>query len=122
MLKKTLTHRFPTYHFSSAFHHLTSQEVPSFNLKIHTFEHTKLKTPYFHVEANDPNNLFSISFRTLPTNHKGIPHILEHMALCGSKKYPIRDPFFKMIKRSLNTFMNAFTCPDLTCYPYSTQN
>ena len=52
----------------------------------------------------------------------GVAHILEHTTLCGSKKYPVRDPFFNMIKRSLNTYMNAWTAPDYTSYPFSTQN
>ena len=87
MLKKSISRirssQAPHSHHSS-FIHLSSRPVPSFNLKVHTFEHKTLKTPYFHVEAEDPNNLFSISFKTLPSNHKGIPHILEHLALCGS--------------------------------------
>ena len=52
----------------------------------------------------------------------GVAHILEHTALCGSKKYPVRDPFFMMIRRSLNTFMNAFTSSDWTAYPFATLN
>jgi len=55
-------------------------------------------------------------------NNKGIPHILEHIALCGSEKYPVKDPFFNMLNRSLNTFMNACTGPDCTFYPFSTSN
>ena len=61
-------------------------------------------------------------FRTPPTNSKGVTHIIEHSVLCGSKKYPIRDPFMNMLKRSLNTYMNAWTGSDFTMYPFSTQN
>ena len=61
-------------------------------------------------------------FRTPPDDHTGKPHILEHLATCGSKHYPVRDPFFNMLKRSLNTFMNALTGTDFTMYPFSTQN
>jgi Zn-dependent M16 (insulinase) family peptidase len=74
-----------------------------------------------HIENNDPENLFCICFRTLPENGKGVAHILEHVVLCGSKKFPIKDPFFSMTRRSLNTFMNAFTGSDFTCYPAATQ-
>ena len=77
-------------------------DIKDFNLTQHIFKHEKTDTIYQHVENKDPNNLFAIQFRTLPENHKGVPHILEHMALCGSKHYPVRDPFFKMIKRYSN--------------------
>ena len=63
-----------------------------------------------------------VAFRTIPEDSTGVAHILEHTALCGSKKYPVRDPFFMMIRRSLNTFMNAFTSSDWTAYPFATQN
>ena len=63
-----------------------------------------------------------VRFKTFPNDSTGIPHILEHLALCGSKNFPVRDPFFKMIKRSLNTFMNAWTGSDFTGYPFSTCN
>lgn len=62
----------------------------------------------------------SLVFRTLPNTDKGTPHILEHLATCGGHKYPVRDPFIKMTKRSLNTFMNAWTGSDFTAYPFST--
>lgn len=65
---------------------------------------------------------FSVTFKTIPQDSTGIAHILEHTTLCGSKKYPVRDPFFNMIKRSLNTYMNAWTGPDFTSYPFTTQN
>ena len=61
-------------------------------------------------------------FRTSPKNDKGTPHVLEHTALCGSKKYNVRDAFFHMSKRSLNSYMNAWTGADFTMYPFSTQN
>lgn len=74
-----------------------------------------------HIANNDPENLFSLSFRTLPTSSNGVAHILEHTVLCGSRKYPVKDPFFAMSRRSLNTFMNALTGQDFTCYPASSQ-
>jgi len=68
------------------------------------------------------DNVFAVLFRTPPDDHTGKPHILEHLATCGSKHYPVRDPFFNMLKRSLNTYMNAWTGSDFTMYPFSTQN
>lgn len=81
--------------------------------------HIPTLTPIMHLHNDDTENLFCIGFQTLPTNSKGTAHILEHVALCGSKKYPIKDPFFSMTRRSLNTFMNAFTGSDFTLYPAS---
>lgn len=74
-----------------------------------------------HIANDDSENLFSLSFRTLPSNSNGAPHILEHTVLCGSRKFPVKDPFFAMSRRSLNTFMNALTGADFTCYPASSQ-
>ncbi len=74
-----------------------------------------------HIANDDPENLFCLSFQTLPANSNGVAHILEHTVLCGSKKFPVKDPFFAMTRRSLNTFMNAFTGQDFTCYPASSQ-
>lgn len=74
-----------------------------------------------HIANEDPENLFCLSFQTIPANSNGEAHILEHTVLCGSKKYPIKDPFFSMTRRSLNTFMNALTGSDFTCYPASSQ-
>ena len=68
------------------------------------------------------DNVFAVLFRTPPDDDTGKPHILEHLATCGSKMYPVRDPFFAMMKRSLNTYMNAWTGADFTMYPFSTCN
>lgn len=73
------------------------------------------------IANDDPENLFSLSFQTLPDSSNGVAHILEHTVLCGSKRYPIKDPFFAMGRRSLNTYMNALTGSDFTCYPASSQ-
>ncbi|MBU4317311.1 MAG: insulinase family protein [Proteobacteria bacterium] len=77
---------------------------------------------HIHISNQDTENTFSVAFKTIPGDSTGVAHILEHTALCGSKNYPVRDPFFSMIKRSLNTFMNAFTASDWTMYPYCSQN
>jgi Zn-dependent M16 (insulinase) family peptidase len=74
-----------------------------------------------HLECDDPENLFCLSFKTLPFSANGVAHILEHTVLCGSRKFPVKDPFFSMNRRSLNTFMNALTGSDFTCYPAATQ-
>lgn len=84
--------------------------------------HLSTGAQYLHLARDDTNNVFSIGFRTTPMDSTGLPHILEHTTLCGSERYPCRDPFFKMLRRSLATFMNAMTGPDYTIYPFSTQN
>jgi len=94
--------------------------------EIHSFyvmlKHEKTKAKHIHIGSEDKENVFSVAFKTVPEDSTGVAHILEHTVLCGSKKFPVRDPFFSMIKRSLNTFMNAFTASDWTMYPFATQN
>ncbi len=90
--------------------------------KMLELEHIKTKAKHFHILNTDKENTFGVFFRTVPTDSSGVAHILEHTVLCGSKKFEVRDPFFSMIKRSLSTFMNAFTASDWTMYPFSTQN
>ncbi|MBU8848252.1 MAG: insulinase family protein [Desulfobacterales bacterium] len=85
-------------------------------------EHKKTNTRHIHILNKDKENTFGVFFRTVPTDSSGVAHILEHTVLCGSKKFNVRDPFFSMLKRSLSTFMNAFTASDWTMYPFSTQN
>lgn len=86
------------------------------------YRHTKTGAQHIHLAAENDENVFLVALRTLPMDSKGVAHILEHTALCGSKKYPVRDPFFMMVRRSLNTFMNAFTSSDWTAYPFASQN
>lgn len=74
-----------------------------------------------HIANDDPENLFALSFQTLPNCSNGVAHVLEHIVLCGSEKFPIKDPFFAMTRRSLNTYMNALTGQDFTVYPASSQ-
>lgn len=92
-------------------------------LQCHLYELTHLPTSaqIMHIANNDSENLFCLSFQTLPDNSDGVAHILEHTVLCGSEKFPVKDPFFGMTRRSLNTFMNALTGSDFTCYPAATQ-
>lgn len=84
-------------------------------------EHIETGARHIHIQNEDAENTFGVAFKTVPRDSTGVAHILEHTALCGSFQYPVRDPFFSMLKRSLNTFMNAFTSSDWTMYPFSTQ-
>ncbi|EXJ65534.1 hypothetical protein A1O7_01875 [Cladophialophora yegresii CBS 114405] len=98
------------------------KHVPELHLTALRLEHDKTGAEYLHVARDDKNNVFAINFKTNPTDRTGLPHILEHVTLCGSQKYPVRDPFFKMMPRSLANFMNAFTSSDYTSYPFATTN
>ena len=105
-----------------AFEWLRSEKIESLNLVVEEYRHRKTGAQYLHLSADNPENVFLVAFRTVPMDSTGVAHILEHTALCGSKHYPVRDPFFMMIRRSLNTFMNAFTSSDWTAYPFASQN
>jgi hypothetical protein len=96
--------------------------IPDFHVTAIKLEHEETGLRYLHLEKDDRYNVFAIAFETLPTDDSGIAHILEHLVLCGSQRYPIRDPFFKMLNRSLACYMNALTSSDHTCYPFSTIN
>lgn len=74
------------------------------------------------IANDDENKVFYIGFRTPPENSTGVPHIIEHTVLCGSEKYPVKDPFVELVKGSLNTFLNAMTYPDKTIYPVASCN
>lgn len=106
----------------SSFRWLRSQFIESLNLEVQEFEHTQTGAMHYHLASDSPENVFLVALRTVPTDSRGVAHILEHTALCGSEKYPVRDPFFMMLRRSLNTFMNAFTSSDWTAYPFASQN
>ncbi|XP_009339454.2 presequence protease 1, chloroplastic/mitochondrial-like [Pyrus x bretschneideri] len=86
------------------------------------FRHKKTGAQVISVSNDDENKVFGIVFRTPPNDSTGIPHILEHSVLCGSRKYPLKEPFVELLKGSLNTFLNAFTYPDRTCYPVASTN
>lgn len=96
--------------------------MPELELTALHLQHNKTGGEYLHLAKDDTNNVFSIGFKTNPPDRTGVPHILEHLTLCGSKQYQVRDPFFKMMPRSLNNFMNAMTYPDHTVYPFATTN
>lgn len=99
------------------------QPVPEFSLVAVRLQHERTGLEHLHLDSpSDKNNVFSVAFKTNPPDSTGVPHILEHTTLCGSYKYPVRDPFFKMLNRSLSNFMNAMTGHDYTFYPFATTN
>ena len=85
-------------------------------------QHNGTKARVLVVQNDDNNKVFTIGFRTPPTDDTGVPHIIEHSVLCGSKKFPAKDPFVELAKGSLNTFLNAMTYPDKTVYPIASVN
>lgn len=105
-----------------AFELLRTQEIPALNIRVEEYRHKKTGAQHIHLAADNDENVFLVALRTVPHDSTGVAHILEHTALCGSEKYPVRDPFFLMTRRSLNTFMNAFTSSDWTAYPFASQN
>lgn len=106
----------------SSFEWIRSEPIGSLNLTVEEYRHIKTGASHYHLSADNTENVFLVALRTVPMDSTGVAHMLEHTALCGSKKYPVRDPFFMMIRRSLNTFMNAFTSSDWTAYPFASQN
>ena len=105
-----------------AFEWQRSEEISSLNITMQEYTHRVTGAKHFHLSSENTENVFLVAFRTVPMDSSGVAHILEHTALCGSKKFPVRDPFFMMIRRSLNTFMNAFTSSDWTAYPFASKN
>lgn len=99
-----------------------SRYLPTLNITVEEYEHLRTGAVHFHLASDNPENVFLVALRTVPMDSTGVAHILEHTALCGSRRFPVRDPFFMMIRRSMNTFMNAFTSSDWTAYPFASQN
>lgn len=106
----------------SSFKKVSSTPVDSLNIVIEHYEHIKTGAPHYHIRSEHEEKAFLLAVRTMPHDSTGVAHILEHTALCGSEKFPVRDPFFMMTRRSLNTFMNAMTSSDWTAYPFASQN
>ncbi len=96
--------------------------IESLNIEVQHYEHIKTGAVHYHLACDHEEKVFMVAVRTMPDDSTGVAHILEHTALCGSEKYPVRDPFFMMTRRSLNTFMNAMTSSDWTAYPFASQN
>ncbi|OGO81949.1 MAG: hypothetical protein A2Y18_08270 [Clostridiales bacterium GWD2_32_19] len=98
------------------------REVKDISSVCRLFEHEKTGARLLYISNEDENKVFSITFRTPPSDNKGIPHILEHSVLCGSRKFPTREPFVELLKSSQKTFLNASTYPDKTMYPVASMN
>ena len=96
--------------------------LPEMNGTGYLLRHAKTKARVVVVTSEDKNKVFNIGFKTPPADDTGVPHILEHSVLCGSKNFPLKDPFVELVKGSLNTFLNAMTYPDKTVYPMASCN
>jgi Zn-dependent M16 (insulinase) family peptidase len=101
---------------------LRTETIAELNTRAKIYRHIPTGAEILSMENEDENKCFGISFRTPPSDSTGVAHILEHTVLCGSRKYPVKDPFVQLLKGSLQTFLNAFTYPDKTCYPVASQN
>ncbi|MEG3639930.1 insulinase family protein [Magnetococcus sp. PR-3] len=103
----------------SLFKLVDRQEVAALNITVESYQHQVTGARHLHMATKDNQNAFLVAFLTVPKDSTGVAHILEHTALSGSERFPVRDPFFTMIRRSLATFMNAFTASDWTAYPFA---
>ena len=106
----------------NAYEVLKEEELQDIHSKGWLLRHKKTGARVMLIENNDENKVFNIAFRTPPKNSTGVAHILEHSVLCGSREFPLKDPFVELVKGSLNTFLNAMTYPDKTCYPVASCN
>ncbi len=98
------------------------RELPELAAKLWELEHEKSGAQLCWLDRADENKTFSIAFKTIPQDSTGVFHILEHSVLCGSDKYPVKEPFVNLLKTSVQTFLNAMTYPDKTVYPVSSRN
>lgn len=98
------------------------RSLPEMNCSLWELEHEKTGTLLVWLDRADENKTFAITFKTIPEDSTGVFHILEHSVLCGSNKYPVKEPFVELLKSSVNTFLNAMTYPDKTVYPLSSRN
>lgn len=96
--------------------------IAEFKTQAQVWRHQKTGGRLLSLINDDENKVFALSFRTPPKDSTGVAHILEHSVLCGSRKYPVKEPFVELLKGSLQTFLNAFTYPDKTCYPVASAN
>ena len=101
---------------------IKEEELKGIHAKGYLLRHRKTKARVLLIENDDNNKVFNIGFRTPPSDSTGVPHIMEHSVLCGSKNFPAKDPFVELVKGSLNTFLNAMTYPDKTMYPVASCN
>lgn len=105
-----------------AYELIQEKELKDIHSKGYVLRHKKSGARVALISNDDDNKVFYIGFRTTPQDYTGVPHIIEHSVLCGSEKFPVKDPFVELIKGSLNTFLNAMTYPDRTLYPVASYN
>lgn len=107
---------------TNGFQLVRDQHIAELNTRARLYVHIQTGAQLLSLENDDENKVFGITFRTPPEDSTGVPHIMEHSVLCGSRRYPVKEPFVELMKGSLNTFLNAFTFPDKTVYPVASQN
>ena len=105
----------------SNFKLVSEKKLDDIDSTIYEYEHLKTKAKVVHIANDDDNCSFAIGFKTIPEDDSGICHIIEHSVLCGSKRFPLKEPFVNLLKSSVNTFLNAFTASDWTAYPFASQ-
>ena len=98
------------------------ERIDEINGTAYEMKHEKSGARLIYIDSPDSNKIFNIAFRTTPHNSTGVAHIMEHSVLCGSRKFPLKEPFVELVKGSLNTFLNAMTYPDKTMYPVASKN
>ena len=101
---------------------ITEEDLPDIHAEGILLRHRKSGARVMLIPAEDDNKVFNIAFRTPPEDSTGVAHIIEHSVLCGSREFPLKDPFVELVKGSLNTFLNAMTYPDKTMYPVASTN
>jgi Zn-dependent M16 (insulinase) family peptidase len=107
---------------SHGFELLREEHIDELNTDAQIWRHEKTGAELLSLTNDDENKVFGITFRTPPDDSTGVPHIMEHCVLGGSRKYPVKEPFVELLKGSLSTFVNAFTAPDRTYYPVASTN
>lgn len=101
---------------------LKEQDIPELKTHAQLYRHKQTGAELLSLTNDDENKVFGVTLRTPPSDSTGVAHIMEHSVLCGSRKFPVKDPFVQMVKGSLNTFLNALTFADKTCYPVASTN
>ena len=104
------------------FSHIREEWIEEYKSHAALYRHDQTGAEVMSLCNDDENKVFGIVFRTPPSDSTGVAHVLEHSVLCGSRKYPLKEPFVELLKGSLQTFLNAFTYPDRTCYPVASCN
>ena len=105
-----------------AYELISKENIVDLNSEGFLLRHKKSGARVVLLNNDDDNKVFYIGFRTTPNDSTGVMHILEHSVLCGSREFPVKDPFVELVKGSLNTFLNAMTYPDKTVYPVASTN